>query len=62
MVVDCIFCGEEIEPEETRVDDGGEYRDGWLHQCDSCGAIYSSVGTKIPRIIVYERGRHELYL
>jgi len=46
----CVFCGEEIEPEEF----GSNY-DAWLFQCDNraCGAVYQSFGKVIPNIDVY---------
>lgn len=46
----CLFCNSEITPEET----GSDY-DGWLFDCESCGAIYESRGKTIPRIKVINR-------
>lgn len=47
---ECLFCGNNITPEET----GSDY-DAWLFDCESCGAIYESRGKVIPRISVINR-------
>lgn len=52
----CIFCQGEIEPEETIIKTGPTgNREGWLFQCDYCGAIYQSTGKHIPHIAVIEK-------
>lgn len=46
----CLFCDAAIIPEET----GSDY-DGWLFDCELCGAIYESRGQIIPDIRVINR-------
>jgi len=50
----CIFCGEEITPEEAMIDSKTRRVPGYTFQCENlgCGAIYDSVGPKIPDIRV----------
>ena len=49
----CLFCGQMITPEESLIG----LRSGYTFQCENrcCGAIYDSVGPKIPNIIVRYR-------
>jgi len=58
MIIECIFCGEDIEPEPTLVDNNERMEaNGYLFQCENpvCGAIYTSIGSEIPIIKVYNR-------
>ena len=55
----CLFCGEEITPEEGF--DDARSKDGvyYIFQCNNiyCDARYESFGQKIPRIDVQVRPR-----
>jgi hypothetical protein len=49
----CMFCGDEIFPEEGFEKDGTYY----IFQCENflCNALYESQGTQIPRLSVLHR-------
>ena len=67
MTVECIFCGEEIEPEPTFLGTAATTTkgegSGYLFQCENplCGAIYTSLGNKIPNIKVYSRPERDTW-
>lgn len=57
MITNCMFCGEEIDAEPTRIDVSKSetkptYIDGYQCECGECGAIYLKPESN-RRTIVY---------